>query len=117
MVFYYDMDLGERHLSDDDLAKLEQEMRKILAERNRTLVASEMTIAEAEKWAKSNGQPYKLELIEDFKNNGTTKAGAKGKKQSASTKMSFYTNGDFTDLCMGWSCQEYGRISQLTPLS
>ena len=98
--FYYDMDLGERHLSDDDLAKLEQEMRKILAEKQ-DFVASEMTIAEAEKWAKSNGQPYKLELIEDFKNNGTTKAGAKGKKQSASTKMSFYTNGDFTDLCMG----------------
>lgn len=98
--FYYDMDLGERHLSDDDLAKLEQEMRKILAEKQ-DFVASEMTIAEAEEWAKSNDQPYKLELIEDFKNNGTTKAGAKGKKQSASTKMSFYTNGDFTDLCMG----------------
>ncbi len=98
--FYYDMDLGERHLSDDDLAKLEQEMRKILAEKQ-DFVASEMTIAEAEKWAKSNGQPYKLELIEDFKNNGTTKVGAKGKKQPASTKMSFYTNGDFTDLCMG----------------
>ena len=98
--FYYDMDLGERHLSDDDLAKLEQEMCKILAEKQ-DFVASEMTIAEAEEWAKSNGQPYKLELIEDFKNNGTTKAGAKGKKQSASTKMSFYTNGDFTDLCMG----------------
>ena len=98
--FYYDMDLGERHLSDDDLAKLEQEMRKILAEKQ-DFVASEMTIAEAEEWSKSNDQPYKLELIEDFKNNGTTKAGAKGKKQSASTKMSFYTNGDFTDLCMG----------------
>lgn len=98
--FYYDMDLGERHLSDDDLAKLEQEMRKILAEKQ-DFVASEMTIAEAEKWAKDNDQPYKLELIEDFKNNGTTKAGAKGEKQPVSTKMSFYTNGDFTDLCMG----------------
>lgn len=98
--FYYDMDLGDRHLSDDDLAKIEAEMRKILAEKQ-DFAASEMTIAEAEEWAKSNDQPYKLELIEDFKNNGTTKAGAKGKKQSASTKMSFYTNGDFTDLCMG----------------
>lgn len=98
--FYYDMDLGDRHLSDDDLAKIEAEMRKILAEKQ-DFAASEMTIAEAEQWAKDNDQPYKLELIEDFKNNGTTKAGAKGKKQSASTKMSFYTNGDFTDLCMG----------------
>lgn len=98
--FYYDMDLGERHLSDDDLAKLEQEMRKILAEKQ-DFVASEMTIAEAEQWAKDNDQPYKLELIEDFRDNGTTKAGAKGEKQPVSTKMSFYTNGDFTDLCMG----------------
>lgn len=98
--FYYDMDLGDRHLSDDDLAKIEAEMRKILAEKQ-DFTASEMTIAEAEQWAKDNNQPYKLELIEDFKNNGTTKAGTKGKKQPVSAKMSFYTNGDFTDLCMG----------------
>lgn len=98
--FYYDMDLGDRHLSDDDLAKIEVEMRKILAEKQ-DFAASEMTIAEAEQWAKDNDQPYKLELIEDFRDNGTTKAGAKGEKQPASTKMSFYTNGDFTDLCMG----------------
>ena len=98
--FYYDMDLGDRHLSDDDLVKIEAEMRKILAEKQ-DFAASEMTIAEAEKWAKDNDQPYKLELIEDSRDNGTTKVGAKGKKQSASAKMSFYTNGDFTDLCMG----------------
>lgn len=98
--FYYDMDLGDRHLSDDDLAKIEAEMRKILAEKQ-DFAASEMTIAEAEQWAKDNDQPYKLELIEDFRDNGTTKAGAKGEKQPVSTKMSFYTNGDLTDLCMG----------------
>ncbi len=98
--FYYDMDLGDRHLSDDDLAKIEAEMRKILAEKQ-DFAASEMTIVEAEQWAKDNDQPYKLELIEDFRDNGTTKVGAKGEKQPASTKMSFYTNGDFTDLCMG----------------
>ena len=98
--FYYDMDLGDRHLSDDDLAKIEAEMRKILAEKQ-DFAASEMTIAEAEQWAKDNDQPYKLELIEDFGDNGTTKVGVKGEKQSTSTKMSFYTNGDFTDLCMG----------------
>ena len=98
--FYYDMDLDDRHLSDDDLAKIEAEMRKILAEKQ-DFAASEMTIAEAEQWAKDNDQPYKLELIEDFRDNGTTKAGAKGEKQPVSTKMSFYTNGDFADLCMG----------------
>ena len=98
--FYYDMDLGDKHLVDDDLPKIEKEMRKILAEKQ-DFVASEMTIAEAEQWAKDNNQPYKLELIEDFKHNGTTKAGAKGKEQSDDAVMSFYTNGDFVDLCQG----------------
>lgn len=98
--FYYDMDLGDKHLVDDDLPKIEKEMRKILAEKQ-DFVASEMTIAEAEQWAKDNNQPYKLELIEDFKHNGTTKAGVKGKEQSDDAVMSFYTNGDFVDLCQG----------------
>ena len=98
--FYYDMDLGDKHLVDDDLPKIEKEMRKILAEKQ-DFVASEMTIAEAEQWAKDNNQPYKLELIEDFKHNGTTKAGAKGKEQSDDAVMSFYANGDFVDLCQG----------------
>lgn len=98
--FYYDMDLGSVHLGDDDLAKIEAEMRQIIAEKQ-DFVKSTMTIAEAEQWARDNDQPYKLELIEDFYNNGTTKAGAKGTAQSSDATMSFYTNGDFTDLCLG----------------
>lgn len=98
--FYYDMDLGGVHLGDDDLAKIEAEMRQIIAEKQ-DFVKSTMTIAEAEQWARDNDQPYKLELIEDFRNNGTTKAGAKGTAQSSDATMSFYTNGDFTDLCLG----------------
>ena len=98
--FYYDMDLGGVHLGDDDLAKIEAEMRRIIAEKQ-DFVKSTMTIAEAEQWARDNDQPYKLELIEDFYNNGTTKAGAKGTAQSSDATMSFYTNGDFTDLCLG----------------
>ena len=98
--FYYDMDLGSVHLGDDDLAKIEAEMRQIIAEKQ-DFVKSAMTIAEAEQWARDNDQPYKLELIEDFYNNGTTKAGAKGTAQSSDATMSFYTNGDFTDLCLG----------------
>ena len=99
--FYYDMDLGNVHLSDDDLGKIEAEMRKILAEKQ-DFVASDMTIDEAIKWARDNNQPYKLELIEDFKANGTTKIGAKETTPTTdTTTMSFYTNGDFTDLCLG----------------
>ena len=98
--FYYDMDLGSVHLGDDDLVKIEAEMRQIIAEKQ-DFVKSTMTIAEAEQWARDNDQPYKLELIEDFYNNGTTKAGVKGTTQSSDATMSFYTNGDFTDLCLG----------------
>ena len=98
--FYYDMDLGSVHLGDDDLAKIEAEMRQIIAEKQ-DFVKSTMTIAEAEQWARDNDQPYKLELIEDFRNNGTTKAGVKGTTQSSDATMSFYANGDFTDLCLG----------------
>lgn len=100
--FYYDMDLGDQRLTDDDLAKIEQEMRKIISEKQ-DFVASSMTITEAEQWANDNDQPYKLELIEDFKENGSTKADLRGKGAhvAADATMSFYTNGDFTDLCMG----------------
>lgn len=107
--FYYDMDLGSVHLGDDDLAKIEAEMRRIIAEKQ-DFVKSTMTIAEAEQWARDNDQPYKLELIEDFYNNGTTKAGAKGTAQSSDATMSFYTNGDFTDLCLGGHVKNTSNI-------
>jgi len=62
------------------------------------------------QWAQENDQPYKLELIQDFQHHGTTKAGAKGKEQPASSEMSFYTNGDFIDLCMGGHVTNTGDI-------
>lgn len=98
--FYYDMDLGDKNLTEDDLPKIEAEMKKIIA-RDEKFVRADKTIAEAEQWAKDNHQPYKLELIEDFKENGTTKAGAHGQHVADDATMSFFTNGDFTDLCMG----------------
>lgn len=98
--FYYDMDLGDRHLTEEDLAKIEAEMKKII-KADEQFVRDEKTIVEAEQWAKDNHQPYKLELIEDFKENGTTKAGVHGQHVADGATMSFYTNGDFTDLCMG----------------
>lgn len=107
--FYYDMDLGETHLTDDDLPKIEAEMRRIIVEKQ-PFERNTKTIAEAEKWAQENDQPYKLELIQDFQHHGTTKAGAKGKEQPASSEMSFYTNGDFTDLCMGGHVTNTGDI-------
>lgn len=107
--FYYDMDLGDKHLTDDDLAKIEAEMHKIIKEKQ-AFVCQAKTIAQAEQWAKDNHQPYKLELIEDFSQHGTTKAGAKGHHAAADATMTFYTNGDFTDLCMGGHVQNTSDI-------
>ena len=84
--FYYDFDLGDIKISEDDLPKIEKEMRKIIAEKQE-FVGEEKTLEEAVKWEKSAGQPYKLELLEDLE------------KEDA--KITFYTNGDFADLCRG----------------
>lgn len=107
--FYYDMDLGDKNLQAEDLPKIEKEMRKIIAQKQ-DFVRSEKTIAEAEQWAKDNNQPYKLELIDDFKEHGTTHLTTKINEQSDDAKMSFYTNGDFTDLCRGGHVNNTGEI-------
>lgn len=97
--FYYDMDLGDKKLVEEDLTRLEKMMRKIIAE-GQDFTCTKKTVAEAKDWAKAQHQPYKLELIEDFAAKGTTRV--KGKAESADhDHMTFYTNGDFTDLCRG----------------
>lgn len=107
--FYYDMDLEKNHLKDEDLDDIEAEMRKIITAKQ-TFTKSEKSIAEAEQWAKDNNQPYKLELIEDFKAHGTTKAGSTATRTADETTMSFYTNGDFTDLCLGGHVKNTSEI-------
>ena len=84
--FYYDFDLGDVKISEDDLPKIEEEMQKIIAEKQE-FVGEEKSLEEAVKWEKAAGQLYKLELLEDLKKEGA--------------KITFYTNGDFTDLCRG----------------
>lgn len=106
--FYYDIDLGEQKISEDDFGKIEAEMRKIIAE-NQDFVRSTMAINEAIAWAKSEGQPYKEELLNDLKRSGTTIAndldaetiGTIAGGDAAIEEVSFYTNGDFIDLCRG----------------
>ena len=106
--FYYDIDLGDQKISEDDFAKIEGEMRKIIAE-NQSFDRSTKPIDEAIAWARENGQPYKEELLNDLKRSGTTVAkdldadtmGAVTEGDAAVEEVSFYTNGDFTDLCRG----------------
>lgn len=63
----------------------------------------------AKRWAIDNNQPYKLELIEDFERNGTTRADG-GVESSDRDHMTFYTNSEFTDLCRGGHVENTGDI-------
>ena len=82
--FYYDIDLEER-LTMEDLAKLEAEMKKI-AKEDLKVERYELPKEEALKWAKENGEIYKEELISELPEGEI---------------ISFYKQGDFTDLCRG----------------
>ena len=106
--FYYDIDLGETKISEDDFPKIEAEMRKIV-EANHAFERSDMPVDEAIAWAREKEQPYKEELLNDLKRAGTTIAreldsaelGLSAEGDSKVESVSFYTDGDFTDLCRG----------------
>ncbi len=97
--FYYDIDLGDRRLVNNDLPAIESTMRKIIKE-NQEFKADHKTIKEAIDWAKANNQPYKLELIDYFSKHGTTNI-KDHEAEKSSNEMTFYSNGEFTDLCRG----------------
>ncbi|HEX7903535.1 MAG TPA: threonine--tRNA ligase [Chitinophagaceae bacterium] len=82
--FYYDMDLGDKKISEDDLAKLEKKMNE-LAKRNSPYVRKEITKPEAIQHFTEKGDEYKLDLLGGLFDG----------------EITFYTQGDFTDLCRG----------------
>ena len=102
--FYYDIDLGDNKISENNFGKIEKAMRRIIAE-SQDFVRSEVSIEDAISWAKENNQPYKLELLNDLKNAGTTNAKilAEGDFElgNGAETVSFYTNGNYKDLCRG----------------
>ncbi len=115
--FYYDVDLGEEKVSEDDLGRLEEEMRKIIAE-DQPFERLTMPIDEALAWAKDQGQPFKEELLNDLKRSGTTVAkdlssdelGTIAEGDASVSEVSFYKNGDFTDLCRGPHVESTGKV-------
>ena len=106
--FYYDIDLGDVKISEQNFGKIEKTMRRIIAEKQE-FVRSVRPIDEAIAWAEGSAQPYKVELLNDLKRAGTTvakdlDAAEMGTIAEAGAKLdevSFYTNGNFTDLCRG----------------
>jgi threonyl-tRNA synthetase len=115
--FYYDIDLGETKISEEDFAKIEAEMRKIIGE-DQPFERFEKPIDEAITWAKESKQPYKEELLNDLKRAGTTVAkdldaeelGTITQGDSKVEQVSFYRNGDFTDLCRGPHVSSTGKV-------
>ena len=81
--FYYDFDT-DKPFTDEDLPKIEAEMKKIIKE-NIPIIKKIMTKKDAIEYFKKNNEPYKVEIIEDI---------------DADT-VSFYEQGDFIDLCRG----------------
>lgn len=106
--FYYDIDLGERKISEANFAKIEKTMRGLI-EYGDTFERFEMPIDQAIDWARQNNQPYKEELLNDLKRSGTTIAkdldaaelGLAADGDAAVENVSFYKNGNFVDLCRG----------------
>lgn len=82
--FYYDIDLGNKTLTDEDLPKIEKEMKKISKDGKR-IVRHELTKEDALEMFKED--PYKIDLI--------------SRMDESETTISCYTQGDFTDLCRG----------------
>ena len=91
--FYYDLD-SEETFTAEDLEKIEAEMRKICKEKLK-LERFELPRAEAVKFMEEKGEPYKVELINDLPEDAV---------------ISFYKQGDFTDLCAGPHLDSTGRI-------
>ena len=71
--FYYDVDLGDIKISNDELGQIEDKMRQLIAS-DLPFERFEMPIDEAIKWAQEQKQPYKEELLNDLKRSGTTLA-------------------------------------------
>lgn len=115
--FYYDIDLGDTKISEDDFKKIEKEMRGIIA-RDFPFERSEKNVDEAIDWAKEHSQPYKEELLNDLRRAGTTIAkdldaaelGLAADGDAAIERVSFYTDGDFTDLCRGPHAESTGKV-------
>jgi threonyl-tRNA synthetase len=82
--FYYDIDLGDRKIEEEDLAKIEKKFKELAAKKE-VYTRSEISKADAIKYFTEKGDQYKLELIDGLEDG----------------QITFYQQGNFTDLCRG----------------
>jgi threonyl-tRNA synthetase len=94
--FYYDMDLGDRQITEEDLRKLEVKMSE-LAGKNSIYIRKSVPKVEAIKYFQEKGDEYKLDLLQHLKDG----------------EITFYTQGNFTDLCRGPHIPDTGYIKAI----
>lgn len=94
--FYYDIDLGDTKITEEDLAKIEKLMKEKASKKSR-FERKAVSKADAVTYFTEKQDPYKLELIENLQDGNIT----------------FYTQGDFTDLCRGPHIPNTGFIKAI----
>ncbi|MCB0501950.1 MAG: threonine--tRNA ligase [Bacteroidetes bacterium] len=94
--FYYDIDTGDHTLSSSDFDKIEKKMKE-LAQAKSDYVREEISKADAIQYFKEKGDEYKLELLDGLKDG----------------EITFYTQGNFTDLCRGPHIPNTGNIKAI----
>ena len=98
--FYYDVDFGDRSLSSEDFKKIEDKMKELARQKN-AYVREAVSKEEATKYFTEKGDEYKLELIEGLEDGSIT----------------FYKQGNFTDLCRGPHLSDTGKIKAVKLMS
>ncbi len=94
--FYYDIDLGDRKLTEEDLTAIEKKMQE-LSKQNNKYLRKEISKAEAIQLFETKGDEYKLDLLTNLEDGSIT----------------LYTQGSFTDLCRGPHIPSTGLIKAL----
>lgn len=94
--FYYDVDLGDKKMTEEDLLAIEKKMNE-LAKQNNVYVRKEQAKADAIAYFQEKGDEYKLDLLQNLEDGSIT----------------FYTQGNFTDLCRGPHIPSTGFIKAI----
>ncbi len=94
--FYYDIDLGDHHITDEDLPRIEKKMSELAKQKNE-YIRQEISKKDAVAYFEDKGDEYKLELLEGLEDGSIT----------------FYTQGNFTDLCRGPHIPNTGFIKAI----
>lgn len=94
--FYYDVDLGDRKMTEEDLLAIEKKMNE-LAKQNNAYVRKEQSKAEAIQYFTEKSDEYKLDLLQNLEDG----------------EITFYTQGNFTDLCRGPHIPSTGFIKAI----